>query len=38
MNTATLVPLLMSYCFWVITLMKDVNNFQMAEIQPEGVA
>ena len=38
MNTDTLVPLLMSYCFWVIKLMKNVNNFQMAKIQPQGVA
>ena len=28
----------MSYCFWMITWMKNVNNFQIAKVQPRGVA
>ena len=42
MNTDTLVPLLiflnMAYYFWMITLMKNVNNFQIAKVHPQGVA
>ena len=42
MNSDTLVLLLtfkdMSYYFWMITLMKNVNNFQIAKVQPQGVA
>ena len=42
MNTDTLVPLLifqnMFYYFWMITWMKKVNNFQIAKVQPQGVA
>ena len=42
MNTDTLVVLLIfqniSYYFWMITLMKNVNNFQMAKVQPQSVA
>ena len=42
MNTDTLVLLLifsnLSYWFWIITLMKNVNNFQIAKVQPQGVA
>ena len=41
MNTDTLVLLLifyMSYYFWMITWMENVNNFQIAKIQPQGVA
>ena len=42
MNTDTLVLLLiflnMVYYFWMITLMKNVNNFQIAKVHPQGVA
>ena len=43
MNTDTLVLLLifliiMSGYFWMITSMKNVNNFQIAKVQPQGVA
>ena len=42
MNTDTLVLLLislnMSYHFWMITWMKNVNNFQIEKVQPQGVA
>ena len=24
--------------FWIITWMKNVNNFQKAKVQPQGVA
>ena len=38
LNTDTLVVLLifqnMSYYFWMITQMKNVNNFQIAKVQP----
>ena len=27
-----------SYNLWMITCIKNVNNFQMAKIQPQGVA
>ena len=41
-NTGALVLLLifqnMSYYFLMITLMKNVNNFQIAKDQPQGVA
>ena len=42
MNTDILVLLLifqdMSYYYWMITRMRNVNNFQMAKVQPQGVA
>ena len=42
MNTDTLALLLifknMPYYFWMITWMKNVNNFQAAKVQPQGVA
>ena len=42
MNSDTLVLLLvfkdMSYYFWMITWMKNVNNFQIAKFQLQGVA
>ena len=42
MNTDTLVLLLnyqnTSYYFWMMTWMKNVNNFQMAKVQSQGVA
>ena len=42
MNADTLVLLLifynMSCYFWMITLMKNVNNFQVAKVQPWSVA
>ena len=42
MNTDTLVLLLIfqntSYYFWMITWMKNVNNFQIAKVQSHGVA
>ena len=42
MNTGTLVLLLIfqntSYYFWMIMWMKDLNNFQIAKVQPLGVA
>ena len=28
----------MYYCFCMITWMKNVNNFQIAKVQPQGVA
>ena len=28
----------MSYSFWMITQMKNMNNFQIAKVQPQGVA
>ena len=28
----------MSYYLWMITWMKNVNNFQTAKIQPQGPA
>ena len=28
----------MSYCYWMITLMKNVNNFQVAKVHPQGIA
>ena len=28
----------MPHHFWMITWMKTVNNFQIAKIQPQGVA
>ena len=41
MNTGTLVLLLIfqniSYYFWMIMWMKDLNNFQIAIVQPLGV-
>ena len=27
-----------SYYFWMIALMKNVNSFQIAKAQPQGVA
>ena len=42
MSAHTLVLLLifqnMSCHFWMITWMKTVNNFQIAKVQPQGVA
>ena len=42
MNTGTLVLLLifwnMSYYFWMTTLMKNVNNFQIAKVQAQDFA
>ena len=42
MNTDTLVLLLifqnMSYYFWMITWIKNVNNFEIGTVQPHGVA
>ena len=42
MNTDIFVLLLifqnMSYYFWMITQIKGVNNFQIAKVQPQGVA
>ena len=42
MNTDTLVLLLifqnMSYYFWMITWMKNLNNFQVAKVQPQVAA
>ena len=41
MKTDALVLLLifqnMSYYFWMITFIKNVSNFQLAKVQPEGV-
>ena len=38
----TLVILLifenMSYYFWLIIRMKNVNNFRIAKVQPQGTA
>ena len=42
MNTDTPVLLLifenMSYYFWMTTWIKNVNNFQIVKVQPQGVA
>ena len=42
MNRDTIVRLLifqyMSHYFWIITWMRNVNNFQIAKVQPESVA
>ena len=42
MNTDIHVLLLifenMSYYFWIIMWMKNVNNFQIAKDQPQGIA
>ena len=42
MNIDKLVLLLifenMSHYFWMITWMKNVNNFQIAKVRPQGVA
>ena len=38
MNTDTLVLLLMSSYFWLITLIKNVNNFEIAKVKPQDVA
>ena len=42
MNTDTLVLSLIfsniSYYLWMITWLKNVNNFQTAKVQPQGVA
>ena len=38
MNTDKPVLLLIFYYFSMITLMKNVNNFQVAKVQPWGVA
>ena len=42
MKTDTLVLLLifynMSYYFWMITWMKNVNNFQIAKVKSQGAA
>ena len=27
-----------SYRYWMITLMKNVNNFQIAKVHPQGIA
>ena len=41
-NTDAVVLLLifqnMSYYFWIIPTMKNVNNFQIVKVQPQGVA
>ena len=37
MNTDTLVLLFYSDYFWMIIYIKNVNNFQIKNIQPEGV-
>ena len=29
---------IMSYYFWMIMWMKNVNNFRIAKVQPEGIA
>ena len=28
----------MSYYFWMITWVKNMNNFQIENIQPQGIA
>ena len=42
MNTGTLALLLifqnMSYCFCLITWMKNAHNFQIPKLQPQGAA
>ena len=42
MNKDTLILLLIFYntlyYFWMITLMKNVNNLQIAKVQPQGLA
>ena len=42
MNADALVPLLMFwnmfYNFWMITWLKNVNNFQEGKIQPQCIA
>ena len=42
MNTDIHVILLlfqsMSYYCWMITWMKNINKFQIAKVQPQGVA
>ena len=42
MNVDTIVLLLifqnMSNYFWMIRWMKNLNNFQIAKVQPQGVA
>ena len=42
MNRDTIVRLLifqyMSHYFWIITWMRNVNNFQIAKVQPQSVA
>ena len=42
MNTGTLALLLifqnMSYCFCLITWMKNAHNFQTPKLQPQGAA
>ena len=42
MNADTLVRLLifqnMPYYIWMITWMTNVNNFQIAKVQPKGGA
>ena len=42
MNTDTLVLLLlfkiMSFYFWMITWLKNVNSFQIPKVHPQGVA
>ena len=41
MNTDVLVLLLIientSYYFWMIAWINNVNNFQIAKVQPQGV-
>ena len=41
MNIDTLVLLLffknISNYFWMITWIKNVNNFQIAKVQPQGI-
>ena len=27
----------MPYCFWMITRIKNVNNFQIAKVQPQVI-
>ena len=38
MDKNALVLLLLSICFWMTTWMKNVNNFQIAKVQSQGVA
>ena len=38
MSTDTLVLLRIFSGFWMKTWMKNVNNFQKAKVQPQGVA
>ena len=37
-NTGTLFLYIIFYYFWMIRWMKKANNFQIAKVQPQGVA